>query len=497
MNIFGNLFKKTVDQIEQEQLKRQTESQRLDLKLLSEISDSILSTLDIDTLLKDSIDRIVKRYNLQGGILLLVKGNMLYAQSISQNRAARSFLELIGTPLSTLNIEIKEDTGNLIIESIIKKESVIDNNLELYTKGVLGTKLSQAAQKITGTKSCISIPIIHKNEVLGSIFLAQKYETEFSEEILIFKLITNQLGIAITNARLFKKERDQVLELQNKNTLLQSLRTREKDMMDIMGHELRTPLSIIRLSIGLMQQKLEKSENTMGKEQYLQYIHRIKEALSKEIKLLEAMLTSTKLESERIELHMEKVSVNKVLNGSLTLMSAKAQSKGIDLISNVDESEYYIYGDSVRLSEVFDNIISNAIKYTEKGSVKVFVQKVDNKVNIKIEDTGIGIPKEDIPHLGEKFYRVGQYSNNLIDKKLREKVEQKTLNLIRPGGTGLGLYVSFNLTKLMNGTTTITSKVKKGTTTIVSFPEYNNQTQLRPTQDIKMNIFERLGFTQR
>ena len=210
MNIFGNLFKKTVDQIEQEQLKRQTESQRLDLKLLSEISDSILSTLDIDTLLKDSIDRIVKRYNLQGGILLLVKGNMLYAQSISQNRAARSFLELIGTPLSTLNIEIKEDTGNLIIESIIKKESVIDNNLELYTKGVLGTKLSQAAQKITGTKSCISIPIIHKNEVLGSIFLAQKYETEFSEEILIFKLITNQLGIAITNARLFKKERDQV-----------------------------------------------------------------------------------------------------------------------------------------------------------------------------------------------------------------------------------------------------------------------------------------------
>ena len=275
------------------------------------------------------------------------------------------------------------------------------------------------------------------------------------------------------------------------------MRTREKDMMDIMGHELRTPLSIIRLSIGLMQQKLEKSENTMGKEQYLQYIHRIKEALSKEIKLLEAMLTSTNLESERIELHMDKDSVNKVLNGRLKLMSGNGQSNGIDLISNVDESEYYIYGDSVRLSEVFDNIISNAIKYTEKGSVKVFVQKVDNKVNIKIEDTGIGIPKEDIPHLGEKFYRVGQYSNNLIDKKLREKVEQKTLNLIRPGGTGLGLYVSFNLTKLMNGTTTITSKVKKGTTTIVSFPEYNNQTQLRPTQDIKMNIFERLGFTQR
>lgn len=502
MNIFNNIFRNknsiSVDDITKS-LKQKNISQSKDLKLLSDISESILSTLDISNILQNSVDMIVNRYNFLGGIILLLENDKLYAHSISKGRIASSFLNLIGKPISSLSIEIRgNEEKNYIVKSIIQKRYISDPNLYYFTQGVLSENATILAQRITGTKYCISLPIFNARQPLGALFLSKKVNQDFSNELLVLKLITNQIGIAISNARFFQQQQEQLLQLQEKNIQLNAIRTRERDTMDIMGHELRTPLSIIRLSIGLMQDKLNNMKiSSDNRERFNTYISRIKESLQRETRLLEAMLTSTKLEAERLELYLEKVSMNDIIKNTVLVMSQKAISKEIELKTNIDNKELFVFGDRVRIAEIIDNFVSNAIKYTQKGYVSILISSLNDMVNIEIKDTGIGIPKEDIPHLGEKFYRVGQYSNNIVDKRLRKKINNSCTNLVRPRGTGLGLYVSYNLIKLMNGKIDVKSKVLQGTTFTISLPMYKSQVPVVPSSRQRLNIFERLGFTEK
>src|SRR5690606_27772354 len=122
------------------------------------------------------------------------------------------------------------------------------------------------------------------------------------------------------------------------------------------------------------------------------YISRMKEALDRETRLLEAMLNSTKLESEKMELHFERVNMDNLVKDAMLAMSNKAQKKNIQLIYTPHISSPFVYADPVRLAEVVDNLVLNAIKYTEKGSVTISVVKQDDTIITSITDTGIGIP---------------------------------------------------------------------------------------------------------
>jgi hypothetical protein len=130
--------------------------------------------------------------------------------------------------------------------------------------------------------------------------------------------------------------------------------------------------------------------------------------------------------------------------------------------------EVYVYADTVRTHEVIDNYVSNALKYTMKGGVTVRIDENaedGNMVKISVSDTGIGIPKEDIDKLGRKFFRARQF--------IEENQEHDTD--IKVSGTGLGLYVSFELVKLMGGKNEVKSEVGKGSTFSVYLPKYKGQ----------------------
>jgi len=276
---------------------------------------------------------------------------------------------------------------------------------------------------------------------------------------------------------------------------LQAARKREQDMMDIMGHELRTPLSIIRISLGLLDQKLRKSKNIS--KDIDRYMERMDEALQREVRLLESMLNSTKLEADKMELHLEKVKIDEVIKDSVLALGGKASRKGLKIEYRPQSRDLLAFVDRVRVAEVVDNLLLNSIKYTEKGGVSIDVENEENAVRVSIKDTGIGIPKEDIPYLGEKFYRVGQYSNDKKDRVKRERLESEQINLVRPGGTGLGLYVSFNLISLMGGKIMVESKVGKGSTFSFTVPKYSGQAETYSGRNENKNIFKRLGFTRK
>jgi signal transduction histidine kinase len=122
---------------------------------------------------------------------------------------------------------------------------------------------------------------------------------------------------------------------------------------------------------------------------------------------------------------------------------------------------FYVYVDPNRIREVIQNLIDNAIKYTADGSVTIALTGDNSVAQIQVQDTGAGIPEEDIPHLFQKFYRV--------DNSMTRSV----------GGTGLGLFISKKIVELYNGRIWVESQVGKGSTFFINLPRLSTQQALQ------------------
>ena len=266
---------------------------------------------------------------------------------------------------------------------------------------------------------------------------------------LVFTFVVIVLIIKEFNELLSLKVRQATMQLRVNNEKLKETLRFERDMFDIIGHELRTPLSIARNAIFLTNKYLNLKDYEPEKARI--YSATALKHTQKEVDLLNTLLTATKLDSNKLELLPSKVNVVEVINNSLLEFKGKALEKDLELIKDIP-SESLLWVDKARLQEIIDNLIDNAIKYTDKGFVEIKLRDFKSKVIFSVSDSGKGIPKRYIKCLGKKFYRVDNYVN---------KVEGN-VDIVRPGGTGLGLYITFSLIKVMGGTIKITSRTGKG-----------------------------------
>src|SRR5262249_33991502 len=143
-----------------------------------------------------------------------------------------------------------------------------------------------------------------------------------------------------------------------------------------------------------------------------------------------------------------------------------AEQKGLKLDYTPPAGDIFTYADRTRTQEVVDNFLSNAVKYTDKGTIKVDVWKDGSFGWIRVKDSGIGISEDDLKNLGKKFFRAKQYTPGGVTKEA---------NIVRPGGTGLGLYVTFDLIRIMGGTLYINSKIGDGSSFTFSLPLHAGQ----------------------
>ncbi len=252
--------------------------------------------------------------------------------------------------------------------------------------------------------------------------------------------------------------------MQKALTDLQESRRRERDMIDIMGHELRTPMSIVRNALSMMDLIIRK-EGQIPSDKQKKYVDIGLESARREANLIETLLSATKADAKGFQLTFEKVDLFDAVNDSLVGFTSQAKKKGLELTFEKDPAmaEAFIYCDRTRIQEIMDNFVSNAVKYTYKGFVKIRIEKRANMILTIVEDSGLGISKEDLSHLGKKFFRAKQYS------------EGHGANVIRPGGTGLGLYVAFALIKLMDGEFEIISELEKGSKFTFGMPGFSGQ----------------------
>jgi two-component system sensor histidine kinase VicK len=175
-------------------------------------------------------------------------------------------------------------------------------------------------------------------------------------------------------------------------------------------------------------------------------------------RLVKDLLQLSKLDYDKTEWNMKSLNVLNITRDCVMKMEMSARQKNQTLTFEVHEELCEIKGDKDRVEQVIINIISNAIKYTpENGSIKVKALMNGNNVQIRIADTGIGIPKEDLPRLFERFYRV-------------DKARSRAM-----GGTGLGLSIAKNIVEAHKGSIRIESEYGKGSEVIMDFPcEYKN-----------------------
>lgn len=218
------------------------------------------------------------------------------------------------------------------------------------------------------------------------------------------------------------------------------------DFLANISHELRTPLNSI---IGFAE-LLNQSESNPQK---VEYLEEIKDASTNLMNLINSILDFSKIESGKINVHHQVFSIRKLMWNIRTLFKIKAEKKGLNF--NIEITSRFpelIVGDEQQMGQILINLISNAIKFTETGTVKVSCDYQNQTSIFVVQDTGISIPKEKQKTVFADF--------NQADASITRKY----------GGTGLGLTITLKLIHLLNGKLDLKSEINQGTTFRVEIP---------------------------
>ena len=252
-------------------------------------------------------------------------------------------------------------------------------------------------------------------------------------------------------ARKLAEQKMRFVELQNLQ--LREAANVKSQILAVLSHELRTPLNIV---IGLSDVLLWRNKNEFTP-QSLTIIDKIRSNGKKLLTLIGNMLDFVKLEEGKLSIKGQGCNIKELVTITVEELSFFAQQKHISLDVNTNITNSKIVNDPIRIQQILTNLIFNAIKFTETGGVMVEIQEInEDKIIIKVKDTGIGISEIDLRHIFEAFRQANQ-------TKIRYQQ-----------GTGLGLVIVKDLLELMGGNITVESKLGEGSTFSVEFPRIVN-----------------------
>ncbi|MCK5672845.1 MAG: GAF domain-containing protein [Spirochaetales bacterium] len=304
--------------------------------------------------------------------------------------------------------------------------------------------------KTSGVTSMLDSPIWNQGQLMGVFGLAHKdgIKRWTIEEQNIASQIAASIATLIETDERIKAEqkmRDAVKNAEDANRI-------KSEFLANMSHEIRTPMNAI---LGFSEILLEKEKDEVDRE-YLQSINSSGKVL---LYLINDILDLSKIEAGKVEIINTPVEVKLIINDMKQLFSQKISEKKLDFIIEISQlvPEVLVF-DEIRFRQILLNVIGNAVKFTEKGFVKISLDSPDSSENrsnsslvINIEDSGIGIPEENREQVFDPFEQTGKGS------------------LAKYGGTGLGLAITKRLLNLMNGSIEIIRKETQGTIFKITF----------------------------
>jgi two-component system phosphate regulon sensor histidine kinase PhoR len=325
--------------------------------------------------------------------------------------------------------------GILIIDEqgLIEFSSpVLSNMLAIQYEDVIGKTLMEAFRNIDLQKAFQEF---------------KEKRSNVSREIIFGNLEKVILSISISAVYDYPDEEKTMIVFHDV-TRLKKLEQIRMDFVANVTHEIKTPLTAI---IGYLETiKAGAIHNIEETKKFIDIILKQAERLNR---LVEDLLTISNIEMKQTVLNVEAVLLKSAMTNVLSLVKAKAQSKKIAVDSNLPEDLPPIKADRDKLTQIFVNILDNAIKFTpDGGHVSIDARQSGDFMVISVTDTGIGVPKDEIGRLGERFYRV-------------DKSRSRDL-----GGTGLGLSIVKHLMIAHGGRMEIESQSGKGTKVLLYFP---------------------------
>ncbi|MBT4540723.1 GAF domain-containing protein [Candidatus Woesearchaeota archaeon] len=409
------------------------------LSNLLEISQTINAQLDLDNLLNIIMDRTMEFTNSDSGFLLLVKGDYLDMKLIK------------GYPIEKAeNVRIKIDEGlsgwvakqgkPLIVPDVRKDKRYIEVNRATVSEAV--------------------IPLMKAGKVIGVLNLDSVKFNNFEKFKQPLEILTNHIAIAIENSKLYNEIslfnetlKNEVFmatkELVEKNRELERMDRLKSEFVSNVSHELRTPLTSIKGYTKL----LLGGKLGMLPENQMQCLNIIIEESDRLSRLINDVLDLAKLEKGKVKFKKEKMDIIIVAGDVIKTLATLADDKDIKIHLDVKKDIPKISASQDLIKQIFFNLIGNAIKFTPKdGNIYVIIELMDNFIKTTVKDTGIGVPKEVIPRLFDKFYQV--------DASMTRQY----------GGTGLGLPISKHIVDAHKGKIYVESEINKGSSFIFELP---------------------------
>ncbi len=371
---------------------------------------------------------------------------------------------------------IRADSGNIYNEKI-------SDNIQI-TKSLKGDSSIKTYESEEGHTMYISTPIYNNTEIVGATLIIASLNDIYSriEQIRrivyvislssIFFVAIISFVFAVYFSRPIKKFTEAVKKMANgdlsqtvnintndefkqlatafnmMSTKLEQVDEQRKNFVANVSHELKTPLSSIKLlSEGLLHQ------NETDVKIYREFLKDIDSEIDRLNKIIEDLLSHVDLDKEKLKLNLKLTYINFLVEKIIGSLKPLANKKNINITFIADE-KIQIKVDADKIRQAVINIIHNAIKYTpQNGNVEIKLYKEKKDVVIQVKDNGYGIPESSINHIFERFYRVD---------KARSR---------NTGGTGLGLSIAKQIVLLHQGSIEVESKIGKGTTFYIRIPK--------------------------
>ncbi len=378
---------------------------------LIEISRDLASTLDLDTLLY----RIVR---VAADLSHAEEASILLYNEAKDELHFQAATNMDDPTIRGLSIPVDQSVAGWIVTH---REAIIIRDAQTDSRHY--GKISRAVS--VSTKSLLGVPMIHKDKVIGALEAINKKTGEFdADDQELLMILGAQAAVAIENARLFQ----------------------QSDLISEFVHELRTPLTSINTAAHLL------SSARLDEARKAQLIEAIRTETSRLSDLATSFLDLARLESGRTQLHIEPCDLSSLLEECASLMQTQAHEAGLHLQVSLSPNLAACQVDCDKIKQAVLNLLSNAIKYNRPdGQITLAAENRSDAVEIRVSDTGIGIPKDSLDRLFTKFYRV-------------PGSEQ------RAQGTGLGLSIVKQIIESHGGEISVASEAGKGTTFTIHLP---------------------------
>jgi signal transduction histidine kinase len=308
--------------------------------------------------------------------------------------------------------------------------------------------------------SQIAVTTTFNEKINGGIYIHQSSVRNWlADEVELIEMVANQFSIALDRSKSIERVMisnhaliEKTLQLKEALKHEQEIRQMQNEFVALVSHEFKTPLQIIDGTRELLSRKIKNLG--IEDEAITKGFDRIKGGIQRMNGLIHSTLNLAKMESGDGKIRVEKqiFDLKAFVLDVIEKNSNLAANKKITIVTRIDELPIEFNGDQKLLDHSVTNIISNAIKYSkESTTVKILAKSSPTKVAIRVIDQGIGIPKEDLAHIGQKFFRAK--------------------NTLAVAGTGIGIYLTKHFIELHGGEFQIESELNVGSAVTVVLPK--------------------------